>query len=239
MRSREPPLRVFAPTKKSPGEPRVKLALALWQINHDDGAVAILGVLARTENFIVQLRALGALEEIGPGAKSAIPVLIEMLNGNNKFMRENAAKALGSIGPEARTAIPALEKMLKDPEMANRIAAGKALWQIGRSKAGLTSLMNDAQNWSDMRTTSAVMALGEIGPDAGDAVPALIEAFNTNTIYGKALVAQALAKIGPQAKAAIPRLLEIYNDIHNTERASFVKSIKTIDPEAANRAGIR
>ena len=154
-------------------------------------------------------------------------------------MRENAAKALGSIGPEAKTAIPALEKVLKDPEMANRIAAGIALWKIGRSKAGLTSLMNDARNWSDTGSNFAVMALGEIGPEAGDAVPALIEAFNTDSIYGKATVAQALAKIGPQAKAAIPRLLEIYNDIHNTERASFVKSIKAIDPEAANRAGVR
>jgi len=232
-----PRLRVLL--KSSRGEPRVTLALALWRIEHDDSVVAPLGVLARTDNFIVQLHALGALEEIGPGAKSAIPVLVEMLNGNNRFMREYAAKALGSIGPEAKTAIPALEKMLKEPELANRIAAGKALWQIGRSKVGLTSLMNDARNWSDMRTSSAVMALGEIGPDAGEAVPALIEAFNTDTIYGKALVAQTLAKMGPQAKAAIPRLLEIYNDIHNTVRASFAKSIKAIDPEAADRAGIR
>ena len=59
-KSRAAAPRIRALLKNTGGEPRVKLALALWQIDHDEMAVAILGVLARTDNFIVQLRALGA-----------------------------------------------------------------------------------------------------------------------------------------------------------------------------------
>ena len=52
-------------------------------------------------------------------------------------------------------------------------------------------------------------------------------------------MAQALGRIGPEAKAAIPRLIEIHNDIQNTERGSFAKAIKAIDPGAALRRGVR
>lgn|GEM_PF-6425420 len=70
-------------------------------------------------------------------------------------------------------------------------------------------------------------------------MPALIEALEVESLFGKAGTAQALGRIGPEAKAALPRLIEIHNDIHNTERRSFARAIKAIDPEAARRAGVR
>ena len=146
---------------------------------------------------------------------------------------------LGRIGLEARSAIPALEKMLADPEMMNRIESAKALWRINRSQVALTTLFKEASNVADPANTIAALALGEIGPDAKAGVPALIEALNADSIYGKAVVAEAIGKIGPGAKAAIPRLIDIFNDIYNTERATFAKAIIAIDAEAAASVGIR
>ena len=133
----------------------------------------------------------------------------------------------------------ALEKALGDGEKSNRIAAAAALWRITRSRAAISSLMNDARNFGGFGASFAVMALGEIGPADKAVLPALIEALNANSIYEQAPVAQAIGKLGPEARAAIPRLIEIHNDIHNTERASFAAAIKAIDPEAGARAGVR
>lgn len=221
------------------GEDRVKLARALWRISGDSTAVSVLIALIREDNFIVQLRAFDVLQEIGPGATAAIPTLIEMLGRQNRFLREYAAKVLARVGPAAKSAIPALEKTLKDLEGSNRIAAAIALWRIVHSQAALNVLAAEAQDFTDSGSTFAVIALGDIGPEAKPAVPALIEALKTESIFGKAIVAQALTRIGAAAKAAIPRLIEIYDDIHNTERDSFAKAIKAIDLEAAAPAGVR
>ncbi len=231
--------RIRALLANSQGEDRVALARALWRIHPDSTVITELIALVRKDNFMVQARALDALEEIGPEARAAIPTLIETLGHKNRFLREHAAKVLGRIGPEARSAVPALEKMLGDPEMMNRIESAKALWRINRSQVALTTLFKEAGNVADAANTFAVLALGEIGPEAKAGVPALIEALNADSIYGKAVVAEAIGKIGPGAKAAIPRLIDIFNDIYNTERATFAKAIMAIDAEAAAREGIR
>ncbi len=231
--------RIRALLANSRGEARVSLAQTLWRIDRDSSALAVLIALIRKEDFMVQARAFDALEEIGPDAKAAIPMLIEMLDHKNRFLREHATKVLGRIGKEARTAVPALEKTLRDPVTSNRIEAAKALWRINRAQVALTTLFEEAGNVADLSHTFAVLALGEIGPEAKGGVPAMIEALNADTIWGKAVVAQAIGHVGPGAKAAIPRLIDIHNDLYNTERASFAEAIKAIDPEAGASVGIR
>jgi HEAT repeat protein len=231
--------RLRALVNNAPGKERHVLALALWRIIRDPGAVPVLIDLVRKDEFVVRLWAFDALAEIGPAAKDTIPTLTAMLGQNNRFLREYASKVLGRIGPEARSAIPALEKILRDPEPTNRIVAATALWRIARAEGALKTLFEEARHAGDSASTFAVIALGEIGPEAKAGVPALIDALNSDSILGKAIVAKALSQIGPEARAAVPRLIEIHNDLFNTERASFASAIKAIDPEAAARAGIR
>jgi HEAT repeat protein len=57
-----------------------------------------------------------ALGEFGPEARSAVPVLVEVLRDtrNNVVLRRFAASALGEIGPDAKAAVPELLEALKD-----------------------------------------------------------------------------------------------------------------------------
>jgi len=68
--------------------------------------------------------------ELAQGGKEAVPVLIELLNGEGRNVRRDAAKVLGWIGPPARAAIPALEAAMEEEDFVLRFTAGQALKRI-------------------------------------------------------------------------------------------------------------
>ena len=49
------------------------------------------------QQVLLQQAAIEALEKIGPSAKTAIPVLAELLVDNQPYVREMAAKAIRKI----------------------------------------------------------------------------------------------------------------------------------------------
>ena len=59
---------------------------------------------------------------------------------------------------------------------------------------------------------SAALALGEIGPEAKTAVPALTELLKDKDSNVQWAAARALGKIGPEAKMATPALTELLKD---------------------------
>jgi outer membrane protein assembly factor BamB len=82
----------------------------------------------------VRWAACEALASIGPGARSAVPQLIEALGDEFLYVRIFAAGALGSIGPQAHTALEALRAAAKDPAM--RYEAEWALNRIAGVESG-------------------------------------------------------------------------------------------------------
>lgn len=64
--------------------------------------------------------ALMALEQIGPHAVEAVPVVIRALRGQDTSLRSLAARVLCRIGPGARAALPALVAGLRDSDARTR-----------------------------------------------------------------------------------------------------------------------
>jgi RNA polymerase sigma factor (sigma-70 family) len=81
----------------------------------------------------------GALEAIGPAAKSQVPELIQLLQNPDMQVRVFATLVLADIGPEASAAIPALLEESHDTT--------NGIWQISDShgKLGFTPLAPYAQ----------------------------------------------------------------------------------------------
>ena len=72
-----------------------------------------------------------AIGKVGPGAKDAVPALIDALKDKESGVRGSACFALGEIGPAASAAIPALSRVVtqdEDPEV--RRAAALAIGKI-------------------------------------------------------------------------------------------------------------
>ncbi len=71
---------------------------------------------------------LKALGPIGPQAKDAVPVLIELLS-EHVTLRPQVLETLGDIGPSAKEAIPAVQALTNDPAVGP--AARAALKRMG------------------------------------------------------------------------------------------------------------
>ncbi|HKI18141.1 MAG TPA: HEAT repeat domain-containing protein, partial [Isosphaeraceae bacterium] len=174
-------------------------------------AVPALARAASDADSSVRSSAIRALGAIGPEAKEAVPALVRAASDADKSVRLSAIRALGAIGPGAREAIPVLVRAASDADTSVCYYGIAALAGIGRPAVPqliqlLGSPRDDVSDW-------AVWYLGTIGPDASDAVPALIreyEARRKSPSYPRHQLwtIQTLGRIGPGAKEAVPLVAE-------------------------------
>jgi HEAT repeat protein len=124
-----------------------------------------------------RLRALAVVAAMGRPGRAALPHLVKLLNNEAEDVRQAAAQALGSLGADAATAAPAVLDALR----AKRIATPAALETLGRIAAPdrevlsfLLDVLTDSKAPEHDRCAAA-WALGLLGPEARDAVPALLD----------------------------------------------------------------
>jgi HEAT repeat protein len=75
---------------------------------------------------------------MGPLARDAVPVLVELLKDGNDMIRRAATAALGAIGPDAKAALAALRAALLDQDVEVRRQAAESIKKI-EEQAGKTS----------------------------------------------------------------------------------------------------
>jgi HEAT repeat protein len=161
--------------------------------------------------------------ELGPKAKAAVPVLIEILKGKDWERKHRACYVLTSIGPDAKPALPWLIKVLEGPEHPEKVpgidqstlhgSAADALGQIGpdakAALAVLTKLMNDKKAHARACAASAVY---RITRDRGQVLPVFVELLLTPGVSGRRRAASFFPQAGADAIKAIPALREIIRD---------------------------
>ena len=174
------------------------------------------------------------LGKLGPDAKGAAAALADVLTKDkDAFVRRFAAQSLGQIGPEvAKDAVPALSKAVKTDTHKEVIQASiEALGQMGGTAV---PALKEAMKSSELTVQyQAAKAIGQIGPDAKDAVKTLIDAFknpppmkrNNDAPPVRTAVAEALGNIGPAAKDAVPALKESIAD--RVRDREFKKAVET------------
>jgi HEAT repeat protein len=156
----------------------------------------------------VRDKVIEALENFGPDAEPAAPLLLQTLTKTVQMdLQKQIAYTLGEIGPAAKDAVPQLIELLKsskDPEGFLNVVAADALGKIGPAASNAVPALIVALKSDDVRLpTRAEDALGNIGAGAKAAIPALIEALkftekqhwdNCTEPVGK--IAEALANKG-------------------------------------------
>ncbi len=211
-----------------------------------------------------EMRALAAqsLGILQSRAISAIPALIQALGENDPGVRASAAAALGKIGRHSETQtpelVPALILSLGDERTEVRVATAQALGEIGPGAAqavpALSRALDDQacvvrvlMRVSPMVGRSigpcvqivAAEALGKIGPDAAEAVPALLQMFaalqGAADIPGESAPGEtaviALGRIGSPATEAVGFLLETLSEHpKGAIRQAAAEALAKIDP---------
>lgn len=206
------------------------------------GPAAAPTVPAIIEWFGASIEAIDALQWIGPGAASAVPLLMHALEDivdiPHVYERFALVHALGYIGPAAASAVPLLIEETLRGNNSRKADAIVALGLIGPGAAPavprLIELMKD-----DICKDIVIDTLGLIGPGAAQAVPALIEALEGRE---RCSAASSIGMIGPGAIMAVPALIEALNDAPDAsdarERIAIVWALGMIGPGASSSVPI-
>ncbi len=206
---------------------RTHVASALGDI----GAVAAVGDLAialedRDED--VRRESAQALGKIGPAARPAIPALLRALEDQSDSVKWHVAEALSRIGEAA--VVPLVDR-LHDKHL--QYAAVIILGDIGPpahiAVRPLLELLPQAGRSTDLER-EIVLALSRIGPQAKEAVPALLAILADEANQARAAAAWALAKIG--AKESIPELIGAFPKSADSDLAITIPvAVLTLNPD--------
>ncbi len=154
---------------------------------------------------------ISKLRETAPDLVArVVPRMIEALGrAESPDGRYNAIHTLSVIGPsEAKAAIPALHQAALTGDQFIGPRAAEALAKIDPPSAVtlIPSLLDWIRPAEDVAVRMTAMAtLGEIGPEAKVAVPALLEAADEEEIRISSAAIAALSKIDPPRAAALKR----------------------------------
>lgn len=142
----------------------------------NDSWFSISGLASSRGTFREAYRTFGltCLAALGPSARKAVPVVLEMLQDKDDHeFCASAVHTLGLIGPSAASALPRLKGFLQDPEQWSdlRAAAAQALPRIDANDAEIRALLTQALE--DERALVRVRAAGglvEMSPAPPEAV---------------------------------------------------------------------
>ncbi|MEN6304326.1 MAG: HEAT repeat domain-containing protein, partial [Armatimonadia bacterium] len=157
--------------------------------------------------------AANALLAMAPQMHTARPEFIEALGDKHMVVRWSAARVLGTIGPEAREAVPALATALPTSEWYAQVMIAWAIRRMGPAgKEAVPALAGVLGKSKDVWVKHEVAAtLGEIGPEAREALPQLTAALKDPNGFVRVAAAKSLYQIDRDA-SGVPLLIEALKD---------------------------
>lgn len=139
-----------------------------------------------------------ALGAIGPGiGPEGLQALERALDDPQQPVREDAVIALGKLGDFAQPAVPAIQRALDKHRIAALVPAARSLWQLTHDASRTVPVLIEALDDPNAVADAAQM-LGELGPAATAAVPALRQATSSADPELRDAAQEALRRITPE-----------------------------------------
>jgi len=146
------------------------------------------------------------LGKMGKSAASAAPAVSQLCADSNMDVRQDAAWTLWKITGQTNTAVPALESALsQNQDAARRNLAAYHLLVMGDSDPiFVAALINSLTNSHAGDRATVCSFLGQIGPPAAAAIPALRKALQDPAAAVRRNAEVALSAINPKHAANSP-----------------------------------
>jgi len=154
-----------------------------------------------------RMESVKILARCDPGADGVLSALRKTLRDEDSAVGNAACKALGNFGAAAKEAVPDLWAAAKK----GGGLSSQAIDMLGLiGEAAVPVLIEGLENPdnSGLRM-KCVLALGNIGPKAAKAVPALIKMLVDKVRKTRQHTGRTLGKIGPAAREAVPALKKV------------------------------
>jgi HEAT repeat protein len=146
------------------------------------------------ENVWVRLVAAQVLGEAGEAARKAKKPLLEALSDPSDLVVAEAARALGRIGADPDVAVPALLDVVYSEKVLHLTTTLVAAETVATFRSGaLPYLMKKLDSFETVDRFWAVFILGEIGPEAAPAAPAIRRLFQSRFEDEHVLLAAEIA----------------------------------------------
>lgn len=231
--------------------PETQIAAAQGLINSDvfpPAAVPALIKAARGPDEVARHQALVALVIRKPPVERMLQPLLDALLDPEPSMRTAAASGLGRYGRDAIRALEALKQATKDSDGRVAICAASAVAAIDR-QAGLELLpmfiaeltrperMRRTDPDADARLGDVAGALVILGPEAGQALPALLRAFERENGWAKHDLGIAVARVDPRsAGPVVTFLIDALENGHEITHLRTLHGLAELGPTAAAAA---
>jgi HEAT repeat protein len=210
-------------------------ARALGSIGSDAApAVAKLtDLLTSDKNGAARAYAAFALGRIGEASKPVVPQLAQALRDPDAVVRRQAILAIRTIKPPPEQMIPLVVSVL---ESASPHELLPALHSLAEGGARVVPRLIEALKHPRARYW-ACLVLSEIGPDAKDAVPALVGLLSDTDPEVRREAIMALGAIGEGARPAIGDLAKALDDQDNAVASSAAFTLGKLGPVAKPAIG--
>lgn len=193
------------------GEDNVQLAIlgALIRMRKEsEAAVAALIEVLEDENRQVRRYAIYTLLHMGPGARPAVPAIVNIMNTTDDDMIcHPATRFLGGFGPEVAFVTDDLIDALKRDHPAITRVAGNALSRLGPT--AVPALVKGLGHEHPEVRCGCAMALSQMETDTTDV---LLEVLAGSDDLARAAAADTFGRMGPSAIGAVGALKKIIND---------------------------
>ncbi len=199
-----------------------------------EAAPVLAAVLRDQRRSSAEVRCLAAelLGKVGGGWEATPASLLAALEDPDAHVRSVVSAALPKASVPAEMAVPELVELLGREQ--NPVHVRALSEYADAAKPGLPVLLEmlaNAQLDSETRWNAA-RAIGKIGAEAADAVPALVTALQDPAATIREHAAEALGDIGPGAAAAVAPLVSVLHDPAIRVRRDAVRSLGQVGPAA-------
>lgn len=175
-----------------------------------------LSALLRDGRRIIRRQSGMILLAVDPDGRTSIPALLGALNDPSRDVRQDAADMVGRSGRLSEAWVSRIVEELHNPDPDVRAWLVRGLCALGAN--GIRAATLGLKDSDPQVRMQAAYGLGDLGPGAADAVPALILALG-DPETGQA-VADTLARVGPPAGPGLIAALR-HPDAPVRARASF------------------
>ncbi len=197
------------------------------------GAESVIRANIKSDDHLLGTTSLWALARVHPDdlklKQAALTQLVERLKDPDPYVRTAAARALSALPPSPEIAVPIFQKALAGADETTVHYLLDALASLGPPAVPrlAAALKHEA-----LRPQIAAI-LGQIGPAAAPAAPALAEILADQDPNVATEAAYALAKIGPGAKAAVPALVDVLKQPESNRTLAAAYALGRIGPAAS------
>lgn len=217
---------------------RAAAAYALNEIGADAApATPTLLEVLKDDDELVRALATSTLAQVGLDQNILINVLTAAVQNESGLVKDVAADALVNIGGDA---VPALGKLLEN-EAANSFAKQTAATLIGdinqadelgdaAVQSAISVLANTLNNGDSGVRKAAAESLGDFGPLADVAIPALSQALLGENSGVSQTAAESLTRIGQQS---VPGLTEALNSDNTLTRLYAADAIWVLTQDSS------